>query len=138
MSMVEQVGTLLDSTFDWLQRPSTGPSASANFYFFNMPDMPDEAYAIYQYPGISPQRNMRVGTILEQPRLQLLGRGKQINPVMNRMNLIKDFLNTQQDVIISGIRYLDIYSLGEPGELGTDSAKRERLSCNFQVRKAPG
>lgn len=137
--MVEDVGALIDATFSWLIRPSTATSGQvANFYFYNLPSTPDEAYAIYQYPGQAPQRNMRAGTIIEKPRLQLLARGTKIKNVMDNVTLIKEFLASQQDVTIGGVHYLDIYPIAEPGEIGPDTNARMQITCNFQVMKEPG
>lgn len=137
--MVEAVASLLDAQFSWLIRPSSaGVGETANFYLYSMPDTPDEAYAIYQYPGQAPQRNMRVGTVIEKPRLQVLARGPKILPVMTNMKLIRDFLASQQDVTIAGVHYLDIYPNAEPGEIGPDTKARQRVTCNFQVLKEPG
>lgn len=139
MTMIEDVGAMLDATFTWLIRPSTaGTGEVGNFFFYSMPDNPDEAYAIYQYPGQAPQRNMRVGTIIEKPRIQVLARGVKVKPVMDNMMLIRNLLAGQQDVMIGGVHYLDIYPIAEPGEIGTDTKARQRISCNFQIEKEPG
>lgn len=136
--MVEEVGGLLDATFSWLQRPTTaGPGETANFYYYNMPDKPDEAYAIYQYPGQAPSRNLRTGPKIMKPRMQILARGTKIKTIMDNMELLKNFLSLQQEVVIGGVLYHDIYPLAEPGELGPDTGNRERVSCNFQILKEP-
>lgn len=137
MSMVEEVGTLLDAQFSWLTLPSnTGPGVPGSLFLNELPDgAQDSAVAIYQYGGEDLEETLNNTAVYEKPRLQVLVRDPNVEEAFIRSYQILKFLRLQVSVTLSGVYYIKIKPLGTPAELGPDPQDRQRVSVNYSVWK---
>lgn len=137
MTMVEEVGTLLDAQFSWLTLPSnTAPGVPGSLFLGQLPDgAQDSAVAIYQYGGEDLEEALNNSVLYEKPRLQVLVRDMLYEEAFSRSYKILKFLRQQVSVTLSGVYYLKIKPLGTPAELGPDPQDRQRVSVNYSVWK---
>lgn len=135
--MVEEIGTLLDTQFSWLQLPSTtAPGVAGSLFLNEMPDGgQDDAVALYQYGGEDLEDSLNNGVFYEKPRLQVLVRDRLVENAFTKSYQILKFLRLQLSVTIGGVYYVAIKPLGTPAELGPDPQDRQRVSVNYSVWK---
>lgn len=135
-TMVEDIAVALEGQFVWLRRPSTvvGP-AIGNLYLSDLPDAPDDAVALYQYPGEPPARTLGNSTAYEKPRLQVLIRNNSSNLANQQAYEITNFLKYINSETVNGVYYLQVFPVSSPAELGPDSKNRQRWAVNFSVWK---
>lgn len=135
--MVEEVATELEAQFpDWLYRPSKAPpNTQGTLYLSDLPDLPDAAVALYQYPGEMPDLRLGNHVAYEKPRLQVLVRNKSAALANTQSYQIMQFLNQINSQMFGGVYYVRIVSESSPAELGPDAAQRQRWTTNFAVHK---
>lgn len=137
MSMVQEIGSLLDSQFSWLTLPSNAaPGVPGSLFLNELPDGgQDDAVAIYQYGGEDIEEALKNSVLYEKPRLQVLARAKKSEDAFDKSYKILKFLRTQLSVTIGGVYYIKIRPLATPAELGPDPKDRQRVSTNYSVWK---
>lgn len=136
MTMVEDVAVLLESQFDWLRRPSTAATPEeGNLFLTDLPDAPNDAVGLYQYPGEPPDRTLGNHSNYEKPRLQVLVRDSSSANANTRSYEICNFLKTINGQTVNGVYYLQIFPVSSPAELGPDSNQRQQWTTNFMVWK---
>lgn len=132
--MVDQIAQALSDHFDWLALPSAG--SQKNLFKLAMPEAPDFAVALFMYPGESPVRTMGKPNAIVKPRIQVLVRALHVEDAFSRSYEIRNYLDANfTEVVIDGVRYHDIHSIGEPGPIGPDDNTRERVTTNYSVWK---
>lgn len=136
MSMVDELAQALEAQFPWLVRPSDATGGvEGNLFTRDLPDAPDSAVALYQYGGQNPERALGATYIYEKPRLQVMVRDFDPSLAESRAYDIMRFLNSINGDTVSGTYYVDVTSLGSPGEVGPDPKGRQKVSTNYQVWK---
>lgn len=132
MTMLEEIGPLLDNQFSWLLLPSTAVAPEVgNLTYEEMPEDPDQAVSLAQYDGGEPMRTMGT-TMYENLRLQILIRDPQTEVAKQRLYDIWLFLE-RYNVTINATNYAVIEALGSPIEVGPDAKDRQRFSQNYRV-----
>lgn len=102
---------------------------------------PDECLAIFVYPGAAGVDTFGLasggGPRLEQPRVQVMGRGAYFDVVMARVQAAYAALSAVVEQDINGKRYARIEPQSPPFGLGEDSKGLQRCAANFQCTKDP-
>lgn len=127
MSMISEVGAYLASL-------GLGLTVGTNLFEGMEPSEPDLAICLYQRPGREPIRTSANTLVVEQPGLQVLGRGNDYETLHSLMASIRTSLQNFSGTL-SGVEYLQITAADAIHDLGTDELRRFRLSLNFRVMK---
>lgn len=100
-----------------------------------LPDTPDVATCLYEYPGLSGDYGAGGQSYLERPRVQVLVRDPSYTAGRARIELIYRLLDTVSGDLINQVRYYSIAALQAPFTMGRDKNDRSLLACNFQAMK---
>jgi hypothetical protein len=137
--MVDDIGQVIDAEFDWLIRPSAAVAGDVpNLFFLLLPDSPDFAVALYQYPASPPAGlTMTNQKGIERPRLQVLVRSPKVNEAYDRSYDIYNFIlsGAFKGVTLNGEFYQTIEGASSPGDVGPDDKARHRVTTNYTVWK---
>lgn len=111
----------------------------ANTFIGILPDTPDAAIAVLEYPGMTADYVQSIGgPAVEKPRAQVLVRGAKYDYLTPRtlaknLAILLDFANAT----LSGTRYLRCKPLQPPYELRRDDQSRVYFAFNLEVEKLP-
>lgn len=101
-----------------------------------MPDSPDVAVAVYEYPGSPPVETMGAGgPALDRPRIQVMCRaGRDDYPTARDLALAaRTALAAVVDQTVGTVHLLRVASTGSVLPLGNDDKERPRVAVNFEV-----
>ena len=138
MATLEEIATRLEAQ-GVIDRSPTG-----NLFLGILPDEPDEASAVYEYGGRSPQYTQdSTGPAWEYARVHVVSRGpKPPTPagykvVRQKIREIYDSLASVTNLTIDGVQYLAIRPIQEPFDLERDDKQRVVFAFNVEIWKAP-
>jgi hypothetical protein len=141
MTMVKEVATALEAEFNdgeykLVRSQFTPPGVNGTLYELALPDTPDNAVALYEYPGTSPMRTLGGHIPQENVSLQVMVRHKSATKALEWAKRITRYLITINGQELSGVYYMLIESkTSAPTDIGPDSNNRRRFTCNFSVAK---
>lgn len=100
------------------------------------PDKPDSVIVVRGYPGLPPGKTQGTpGISLEHPNLQITVRDPASDVAMNRAMNVYKALQIVRNQLLSGVRYMHITPLSQPGLIGFDQNGRTEVGFNSQVEK---
>ena len=128
--ILEDIGDLL-----------TSGGVATTVYRGFLPDTPDEAVAVYEYPGQEPIRAMRSSPgqpVAERPRVQVVCRAAawEYDRSRQKANDAWRLMEGLGERTINGTRYLFVRTLQSPFLLQRDEAQRVVIAFNAEVLKA--
>jgi len=141
MTMVDEVATALEAQFDdgeykLIRSEFTAPEVDGTLYELNLPDTPDNAVALYEYPGSAPMRTLGGKTPQENVSLQVMVRHTSATKALEWAKRITRYLITINGQELSGVYYMLVESkTSAPTDLGPDAKNRRRYTANFSVAK---
>lgn len=116
-------------------------ATSGNIYReFFPPGSPDRACAVYQLPGSPPQRGLGNTVMWYNPRLKVVTRDSSVagyEQAKLDSERIRDVLHVVTNQNVSGIFYMAIRPVGEPGAASLDPSNRPLFSTEYEVMKYP-
>jgi hypothetical protein len=118
---------------------ATGLTVGDEIFASSMPNEPDEAVCVYEYPGMAPTFVQGSAAIdLEHPRVQCVFRGEQgdYETPRDTAETAYRYLAGVANQSLSSTRYLNIMPLQSPFSLGPDGNGRPRVAFNLQIDKA--
>ena len=102
---------------------------------------PDECLALFTYAGQAGVDTFGLaaggGPALEQPRVQVMGRGAYFDVVMAKVQAAYAALVAVVDQDINSKHYARIEAVSTPFGLGQDAKGLQRVGANFDVTKDP-
>lgn len=107
-----------------------------DLFYVVMPDVPDNAVALYQYPGEPPLHvKGQKAPVRRSPRLQVVVRSKSTEPFVakQKADTIMDLLSGFSGVLY-GTHYQRITALTDPYFLARDTANRHYVTANYEAR----
>lgn len=110
-----------------------------------LPDSPDAAIGIFEYPGRPSDKAFGTTVLIENPRFQILVRSAREGVVANayltartKAEAIYTLLDGAGNLTLSGIVYLYIEALQPPFHLEFDANRRAVIACNYEANKRVG
>jgi len=106
-----------------------------DLFIGSMPDVPDECICIYDSGGGRPFPD--ASRVDEFPRVMIEVRGK-INQYEESYALCRSIttaLHGKHNVTIGGTRYISVFQVSEPINLGQDDRGRYKWSINFEINR---
>jgi len=141
MTMVKEVAVALEAQFDdgeykLIRSEFTPPGVNGTLYELSLPDTPDNAVALYEYPGSEPMQTLGGHIPQENVSLQVMVRHKSATKALEWSKRITKYLITINGVELSGVYYMKVSSKNSaPTDLGPDANNRRRYTSNFSVAK---
>jgi hypothetical protein len=141
MTLVKEIASALEAEFSsgeytLIRSEHTPPGQNGTLYELNLPDTPDNAVALYEYPGSAPMRTLGGYIPQENVSLQVMVRHKSATKALEWAKRITKYLITINGEELSGVYYMLVESkTSSPMDLGPDSNNRRRFTCNFSVAK---
>jgi len=141
MTMIKEIAVDLESVFSsgeykLIRSEFTPAGQNGTLYELSLPDTPDNAVALYEYPGSAPMRTLGGHIPQENVSLQVMVRHKSATKALEWAKRITKYLITINGKELSGVYYMMVESkTSAPTDLGPDSNNRRRFTCNFSVAK---
>ena len=119
--------------------PTLNLVPNTNFFGGLMPNSPDDATALFEYPGEPPTYTM--GTqptpVISHPRIQILCRSVSYATGRALIEAIVRALETIMNTTVNGVYYERIERVADPALLHRDAARRTFFSANMAVMRSP-
>lgn len=126
---------LLDEIGTYLQTNGIG-TLGTDLFTGTLPDVPDNAVALYEYGGVAPVSTLGPGQAkFERPRIQVLARATTYSAARSKIESIFKLLHGLANTSLSSVRYLLIEAVQSPFFMEKDANNRIKLICNFQIHK---
>jgi hypothetical protein len=122
--VAQSVGQKTNSAVDWM------------IYKGNLPDGPDRAICLYEYPGGPPLEAWAI----DYPNVQVVGRGKadDYTALRTKMQDVFNALHANEGPLdnASDTGFVFFYAVGSaPISLGMDEKRRIRVALNFRAMR---
>lgn len=127
---------MIDELGAYLQGLGIG-TLDVDLFLAGLPDSPDAAAAIAEYPGEEPTwSHSTSGVNTERRRFQLTTRAATLQAAMAKAEEANRALCLVHNTFLSGTWYVRVYPLQSPFPLGRDGNDRSRYACNYRVEKS--
>lgn len=128
---------ILDELGAYLQTQGVG-TLGTDLFTGTLPDVPDNAVALYEYGGVSPVSTLGATNMkFERPRIQVLARATTYSAARSKIEMIFKLLHGLANTSLSSVRYLLVEAVQSPFFMERDANNRVKLICNFQIHKEP-
>jgi len=129
---------LLDDIAGVLEDAGVGTFGTDLFAASFPAEAPDDCLAIFEYSGGAGEDAFGGGgPAIEQPRVQVMGRGGRYEVVRAKVHDAYLALLAVADQQLDGRTYQCINALQPPFATGVDAKGLHRVTCNFEVYKDP-
>lgn len=129
MGTLQEIGT-------YLQAQGVG-TLGTNLFTGLMPDTPDACVALLEYPGGAGIYTFGSGgTIIENPRIQVIARGTTYPGAQSSIHSVYTALDGLVEQVLSGTLYHLITAVQPPFGFPLDLNNRYVLACNFSIQKS--
>lgn len=134
---------LLDAITAYIAANGHG-TFGTNIFASQMPDSPDFAIGVFEYPGLPSTKAMGTTVLIENARFQVMVRSSRPGvanayvTARNKAEAIYVLLDGAGKLTLSGKVYYYVEALGPPSPLGPDDNLRNLITCNYAVNKEVG
>lgn len=140
--MVDEVATYIldDLAQVFLPAAGLGLIFGTNLYAGLMPDHPDVASTLFEYPGAKPEYVMGAANPLPaiaHPRVQVVSRNPDYQAGRDVIEQIVRTLEAVCNQTINGTYYERIERLQDPFLMHRDTSRRCFFACNVDVARTP-
>lgn len=130
---------ILDDLADFLDAALPELTLMVNFFEGLLPNKPDTAVAIYEYPGEPDEYLLGPNTLpaFSHPRVQLIVRAPDYGTGRSLIESVMRELETITNATINGTLYYRVERVTAPSLLHRDPIRRCFFVCNFAVTLDP-
>lgn len=131
---------ILDDLAGFLDAALPELTLGSNFFEGLLPNKPDTACSIYEYPGSPDEYLMGPSTLpaFSHPRIQTIVRSPDYEDGRVLIETVVRALETITNLAINGTMYYRIERVAAPSLLHRDALRRCFFVCNFAVTQEPG
>lgn len=132
MSTLTEIGDFLEQAAIGIQAPNAG----YNLFLGQMPDSPDTAIAVYEYPGNAPEYVQNsYAPIAERPQIQVVTRAQTYADAKALADAAWSALSPVTNAILGGTKYRSIRPNSSPAFMKRDTNDRALIFFNASVDK---
>ncbi len=131
---------MLEDLAAYLDAQLASHTSATDLFVALLPDQPDVATAILEYPGEAPLEAFGDSSLpaVVQPRVQVVTRAASEDALASRARALEVYgaLVKVGDEDLSGTRYFRVSALQHPFPLERDDRQRVVYACNYAVARA--